>query len=333
MGKLFKADETMKKYWDNNDRFSDLFNAVFFDGMEVVKASELDERDTESSVLVRGMKTTVKGSRDLIKIRKKLVGKNVELTILALENQEHINYAMPLRVMGYDYVRYKKQYNKLASMRKKEEGLDSDEFVSKMRREDRLNAVFTIVIYYGEKPWNGPRLLSEMLHVPEEFKGLLSDYQMNLIEVRDCDLKFKNNDNQDMLFLLDLFLNPSANDDETIEIAKEYTTKRNTDSDVIEAVVSATKADLEIEEEEVHDMCTFFDRISKNYEANGIEKGIEKGREEGLEKGIKEFVGVLFECNISKQQIVNKLSLRFNISNEEAAEYVEKYSVKENIEV
>ena len=23
-------------------------------------------------------------------------------------------------------------------------------------------------------------------------------------------------------------------------------------------------------------MCTFFDRISKNYEANGIEKGIEK---------------------------------------------------------
>ena len=68
-------------------------------------------------------------------------------------------------------------------------------------------------------------------------------------------------------------------------------------------------------------MCTFFDRISKKYEANGIEKGI------------KEFVGVLFECNISKQQIVNKLSLRFNISNEEAAEYVEKYSVKENIEV
>ena len=35
----------------------------------------------------------------------------VQLVLLGLESQEHIHYAMPLRVMGYDYATYKKQYN------------------------------------------------------------------------------------------------------------------------------------------------------------------------------------------------------------------------------
>jgi len=30
---------------------------------------------------------------------------------IGLECQEHIHYAMPMRVMGYDYAAYKKQYD------------------------------------------------------------------------------------------------------------------------------------------------------------------------------------------------------------------------------
>ena len=34
----------------------------------------------------------------------------VELTMLGLESQEHVHYARHIRVMGYDYGIYKKQY-------------------------------------------------------------------------------------------------------------------------------------------------------------------------------------------------------------------------------
>ena len=33
-----KPDTVLKNYWNNNERFADLFNAVLFDGRQVIKA-------------------------------------------------------------------------------------------------------------------------------------------------------------------------------------------------------------------------------------------------------------------------------------------------------
>ncbi|RHO24211.1 hypothetical protein DW212_09645, partial [Eubacterium sp. AM18-10LB-B] len=38
-----------------------------------------------------------------------------------------------------------------------------DEFLSGMRKEERIHPVFTLVVYYGEKPWDGPRRLKDMM--------------------------------------------------------------------------------------------------------------------------------------------------------------------------
>ena len=75
---------------------------------------------------------------------------------------------MPMRVMGYDYGTYKKQYDSNAKKYKTAEGLESDEFLSKMKKTDKLLPVITIVVYYGEKAWNGAKTLHEMLDIPEE---------------------------------------------------------------------------------------------------------------------------------------------------------------------
>lgn len=72
-----------------------------------------------------------------------------------MESQEHIHYAMPMRVMGYDYGSYKKQYDSNAVKYKTEKGLSDDEFISKMKRTDKFIPIITIVIYYGEKAWDG----------------------------------------------------------------------------------------------------------------------------------------------------------------------------------
>ncbi len=39
-----------------------------------------------------------------------------------------------------------------------------------MKRTDKFSPVITIVIYYGEEPWDGARSLHEMLNIPNEFK-------------------------------------------------------------------------------------------------------------------------------------------------------------------
>ncbi|RGS25633.1 MULTISPECIES: hypothetical protein [Clostridia] len=58
--------------------------------------------DTEESYVSENKKyvESVLASRDNIKIRKKSTKHDVELCILGMESQEHIHYAMPMRVMG-----------------------------------------------------------------------------------------------------------------------------------------------------------------------------------------------------------------------------------------
>ena len=43
--------------------------------------------------------------------------------MLGIESQEHIHYAMPMRVMGYDYGTYKKQYDSNAKKYQKKDGI------------------------------------------------------------------------------------------------------------------------------------------------------------------------------------------------------------------
>ena len=111
-----KPDIILKNYWNDNSQFADLFNAVLFGGEQVISPDELEDVDTEESSILehRDYAENIRASRDNIKVCKKSLTYGVELTLLGLESQEHIHYAMPMRVMGYDYGTYKKQYDRNA---------------------------------------------------------------------------------------------------------------------------------------------------------------------------------------------------------------------------
>ncbi|MBQ5735379.1 MAG: hypothetical protein UH654_10955 [Lachnospiraceae bacterium] len=44
-----KPDIVVKNYWRNNDHFADFFNAVLFNGQEIIRPNELQDIDTEES--------------------------------------------------------------------------------------------------------------------------------------------------------------------------------------------------------------------------------------------------------------------------------------------
>ncbi|MCC8152334.1 MAG: hypothetical protein LIO96_13065 [Lachnospiraceae bacterium] len=112
-----KPDVIVKNYWSNNEVFADFFNAVMFDGRQVIYPEDLTGSDTDNSVIQEssnGVLKSISGARDSIKIHKRSTVHGVELVLLGLENQELVHYAMPLRVMGYDHGVYQKQYNENA---------------------------------------------------------------------------------------------------------------------------------------------------------------------------------------------------------------------------
>lgn len=132
--KKLKPDIVLKNYWSNNEQFADLFNAVLFDGKQLIKPEELEDIDTEESYILehREYAESIKAARDTIKIQKKSTLYGVELVLLGLESQEHIHYAMPMRVMGYDYGSYKKQYDSNAKKYKTGRDTNEDEYLSRM---------------------------------------------------------------------------------------------------------------------------------------------------------------------------------------------------------
>ena len=65
-----KPDIILKNYWRDNARFADLFNAVLFQGEQVIQPHELEDLDTESSTIHRtGIQGQHKNKEEIHRIR------------------------------------------------------------------------------------------------------------------------------------------------------------------------------------------------------------------------------------------------------------------------
>jgi hypothetical protein len=139
--------------------------------------------------------------------------------------------------MGYDYSAYKKQYDKNAKNVLSSGGTKKDEFLSRMKKTDKFMPVITIVIYYGEKPWDGARSLHEMLNIPEEMETFVNDYPMILVEARENDLVFHNTNNADFFHMMKLILDQSMPEQEAKAKVINYAREHDVDKAVIMTLV------------------------------------------------------------------------------------------------
>ena len=142
-------DIILKEFWRDNRRFADVFNTVVFKGEAMIDAKKLEEMDTDVSgtIEMKDYRESLKRMRDVVK--KEIRG--VEFVIMGIEDQMHIHYAILLRNMIYDALGYLKEYREI-SARNRKEGItlkNPEEFLSGLRREDRLHPIVTLVIYYG----------------------------------------------------------------------------------------------------------------------------------------------------------------------------------------
>ena len=321
-----KADIVVKKYWRNNEQFADFFNAVLFDGEQLIKPDELEDIDTEESYILEHKEyaESIGASRDNVKIRKKSTVYDVELVILGMEGQERIHYTMPMRVMGYDYGTYKKQYDDNAAKYKNVKGMSEDEYISRMLKTDKFIPVITIVVYYGEKPWDGAVSLHGMLNIPKEMKPFVNDYKIHLVEARKNNLKLHNINNRDLFNLLGILLDRDGKLNEIKEKAIKYAREHEVEKSVIMTVAGAANCKMDynlVERKGDADMCTVFEETR----LEGLEQGRTEGRIEGEAKGIIE---ISYELGLSEDDILARLQRKLNVSLQSAREYLKMFGNK-----
>lgn len=173
-----EKDVEWKSFFEDNHRYADIINGIGCGGMQVVKDTDLTEVDTASK----------KKNRDLL--RKAALGMN--FVIVGIENQDEMDYELPLRNMHYDVTSYQKQMAKIRKVvRENAKGLDPGEYMYGFKKDSKLNPLVTFILYSGKETWEGPDSLHDMLNftdVPSALRSMVPDYKINVIDIR----KFEN---------------------------------------------------------------------------------------------------------------------------------------------
>lgn len=281
-----KGDTSLSVWLEDKERFADLFNGAVFQGEQIVEAEKLETDKKEAKELISskdGKLKNIERNRDIVMKWKD----GVNLAILACENQERIHYAMPVRTMLYDGLSYAEQIRQL---RKKNKMLDSDEFLSGMRKEDKLIPIFTLVFYYGDKAWDGSKDIYGLLEEPanpkvkEAFKQFVPNYHINVLDINQLqDISQYKTDLQVVFGML-----KCRKEKEKI---KKYVQEnsdyfQHVDIDTYNVLRVLLKAEKQLEKikekgKEAINMCEALQGIFDD----GVEQGIQQGREQGIEQG------------------------------------------------
>ncbi|MCD8069277.1 MAG: Rpn family recombination-promoting nuclease/putative transposase [Lachnospiraceae bacterium] len=219
-----QPDYSTKDYISDADIFADAVNYYLYGGEQVIDPEALEPVDSALLLNVFNeswadmenhprSKRRQRNSKFIHRLRDAVrmasVMKNDQCTyvIMGIEAQTNVHYAMAVRSIVYDGLQYAQQVEVLRSKHRAKGDLGkSDEFLSGMRKEDRLLPVITICLYFGTEPWQGALNLMELFDRPDErLLPYIQDYKVLLIEparMNDDDFaKFSTNLGQVLKFM------------------------------------------------------------------------------------------------------------------------------------
>lgn len=195
-----KISNSVNRYLSDNRRFADLFNGVYFNGHPVIRAEDLSETSEVYYGITRATAQTgrtgrqEKGKRHPdCRERTRDICKRLKtgetFRILALENQQMIDYTMPFRCMQYDVMEYAKQIDTIKNRNRQDKLLmTSAEKICGVKKTDRITPIYTICLYHGLEVWDGPRTLQDMMEfegTQDSFRKIFKDYPMHLYCVNE----------------------------------------------------------------------------------------------------------------------------------------------------
>ena len=264
-----EKDILEKKLLMFNDVFADFVNGIMFDGKDVVKEDELVDLSGWSHYKGDDSKHRFQ-DRDVVKLWKK---ENVVISLIGIENQDIPDKNMVFRVLSYDGASYRTQLVEEESRkRKKNSGIEGE-------LQD-IFPVITFVIYYGEEEWRHETTLHKRLNLDSELKHYVSDYSINLIDLKKLSEDDINKFKKDFKLIADYMVKGSKHKADRIDL--------NHPEEVSELILRLTGEELPFEvecEEGGKNMEKFFEPMFERAEARGEARGRAEGRAEGEARG------------------------------------------------
>ena len=256
-GQLGEKDILEKKLLMFNDVFADFVNGIMFDGKDVVKEDELVDLSGWSHYKGDDSKHRFQ-DRDVVKLWKK---ENVVISLIGIENQDIPDKNMVFRVLSYDGASYRTQLVEEESRkRKKNAGIDGE-------LQD-IFPVITFVIYYGEEEWRHETTLHKRLNLDSELKHYVSDYSINLIDLKKLSEDDINKFKKDFKLIADYMVKGSKHKADHIDL--------NHPEEVSELILRLTGEELPFEvecEQGGKNMEKFFEPMFERAEARGRAEG------------------------------------------------------------
>ncbi len=186
MGKLnLEVNDFLRR----REIFADLMNGSLFHGKQALRPDELEPVPVQSGILAvdpGGHAKAVERTGDV-----RMCARHADYSVIyANETQNRTHYAMPVRDMLYSALEYTRQLRDLEKAHRASGSLpDRNEFLSGIRKDDRIRPVVCTVLYLGDD-WEGCLSLHELLDIDWEdedaqfLRGCIPDYRINLIPVR-----------------------------------------------------------------------------------------------------------------------------------------------------
>lgn len=340
-----EKNNVMCEYLSKPEVFADFVNVGYFHGKKEILPQQLSGSRqvsyAEAEQRAGSRRKSGKGerSRDVVKIDHR----GRKYVIIGIENQQMVHYAMPLRCMEYDVREYRNQLSLLKEKNLREDKearkntekgkkakrrLSPQEFLSGMKKEDKLNPVVTIVFYHGKNEYDGCIRLHDMLDLEGEnsiFRPYTADYKMNLITLEDFEEEKCESGLRELIGFLKCR--------QSKEKMQEYCLKnkeriQNMDEDTFDTIsVMLDKRELlEVKERCRNDeggainMC----KAMEDWRKELLDEGTARGISQGISQGIEAFIAEFREEGRSDKQIAAKLIKRFSLSEAEAEGYLKK---------
>ena len=300
-----QKDSSTKKLMQKNEIFADAFNLLVYNGKKVIKPETLQSLDTTSLAIPFNGKESkaVQKYRDVLK---KLVVKSTSDTayaILGIENQSDIHLAMPVRNMLYDAIQYTNQVEELAQTNKNKKEI---EFLSGLKSDSKLIPVVTLTVYFGAKPWSGPKSLKEMIAVHDKsLAKYVQDYKIYLISPQLSDKKLdKLSSNLREVMKAIKHSGNKAKLNKLISSNKRY---KNIDTQAAMVIKDTAGLALDIDaQKEKTNMCKAWEDMKVELLSKGKKEGIKEGIKEGKKEGKKEEQAKNIKENIKKAKALVK---------------------------
>ncbi len=207
-----RPDEALKEFLGDDKVYAAIFNGYFFNGKNVIDSENLERADTAYAKSVTANTKIEKINKYRDNVRRTSLGYFV---ILAIEDQDKIHYAMPIRKMLYDVLGYSTEVTALGNIQDNR-NWTVDEKLSKVAKGTKVTPIVTVVLYTGEAKWDGPRTLHDMMDISEELRPFVPDYPLYVIDIgHDENLTFPNDALEELRVTLSAIYADTADQNET----------------------------------------------------------------------------------------------------------------------